>query len=192
MRTAYLSLLLALTIATMARAEATPPAKLELSWVDDACLIVKVTNTSKDAIRLDKDLVIGLELTFADANNTRVPLKHLETVKAPEEKEIVKRFVDLPPGQSLERRINLRGGFASFTCGHATEAVTHLHHFFGIETKEALPDDSKATKLIARFGTRGFDFTPGVQSYTGKSMRELQLTEMWLDAQTNLPAPQSK
>ncbi len=112
---------------------------VQLQGRDDSPeLIVVLHNGSAGPITVDRNLVIGLAITLIEQDGFDIWLDDVgdggaEVLSA---EEVRGRLVVVAPGESLQRRINLRLGFKVFPCGPAgIAAISLVAHEMGGGTR---------------------------------------------------------
>ena len=169
---------------------ATAPSRAELTLKYDttlANLVITVTNRSREAIIVDRELVIPLYFTFF--NNREQPVR-LDTPDGndPQPGDFAQRLVKVEPGQSIERTVDLSKPFATWMSGSVSTFINEERKMvpFGREKFRAVAPDGRVKRIQVVYAILPADLE-AIPQYTGIAGEDLKLFIGPLTAEISLP-----
>jgi hypothetical protein len=137
-------------------------------------LRVIATNTGRDTIKVDKDLVFLLHFAFYDQRGELIAPERVKSDKATKrvltKDEANRRFVTLRPDESIARDVLPFDGFRVFEYG-ISESRTEILAT-GYECRYVLPKSSKLHHVRVTYGL-GHGLPEGFKVYANQSLEEL-------------------
>ena len=177
-------------MAKPARGAVVEEPKLDVRY-EDGSIYVRLTNRSPRPIRVDGDLVVGVEMWFLDENG--VYLK-ADGVERPAGVEIPfcdprQRIKTLKPGEMLERAIRLKEPFRGLQVltGLREKGDTFVCFVDAYETWWIVREPERARRVKARYVISSLT-QAGIQQLFGAFPAKLDLYMGELEAQCSIPA----
>ena len=151
-------------------------AALELAWQPGgSTLDVVIRNTGRSPIKVDKELLLLVQLTLRDPDGQPVDMKGGGALPRPD--SFAGRFISVASGQAVRRTVNLKEGFPQFQWGWGT--VMNGEHFYQIPNAYVsvlrLPEDARPTRVEVSYGPGGFMYRDGFKFHTGLELDALGL-----------------
>ena len=179
-------------MAKPARGAVVDKPKLDVRY-EDGTIYVRLTNRSPRPIRVDGDLVVGVELSFLDENGEYledVVVKDPPGVETPS-CDLRQRIKKVEPGETVERAIRLKEPFRRLevAVGHGLEIKTNIcrEFVFAGEGWWIVREPERARRVKARY-VIGSLTQAGIQQLFGAFPAELDLYMGELKAQCSIPA----
>lgn len=157
-------------------------AKIDLALYgtqEEPILLLKLNNIGVSPIKIDHELVFLVTVNIVGPNETTLQLEEVESIPIPDRKTLKRRFVLLQPGQSLQRKFELKKSFKYFVYGIGT-SDTHI----SVTAYEALcrqPEQTNPKRIDVIYAPL-YGFREGFAQYTGIESTGLGLFEGPLQA----------
>jgi hypothetical protein len=169
-------------------ADKPPRAELNLSYVPDGpALVIELRNTGQTPIKVDRELVLLVDVTFVAADGSVIDPNRLDGVKPPP--DFRGRFITIAPGQKLQRTLSLKEGFERFAWGWGTvmkgDASYHIPTAYVAPYR--LPAGAKPASVRVRYEPGGFMYRDCFKLHTGLELDSLGLYPGPLQKQIALP-----
>ena len=142
-------------------------ATLECSLQGDT-LRVRLTNTGKKDLLIDRELVFLLHVVPLDTEGNVISVEQVEPGLTPSN-PLMERIISLAPQQSIERIIELNKPFKVFMSGTSSD-----HTISAYEAFYALPKDRPPAKIDIIYGV-GHAVREGFWSYVGEDSTAIGL-----------------
>jgi hypothetical protein len=136
-----------------------------VALTDELRIAVTLANTGDVPFTVDRRLVFGLRVLSPDLGLPAEEWEHIKALERPDRATVRSRFVEVRPGQSVTRDIDLRGGFEVFW--HAS--ATYTDGSEGMLTHEylvRLPEGPRPSSLIVDYSPSLVD-SGAFRTYTG-------------------------
>lgn len=143
----------------------------------DLQFLLVATNVSDEPIILDSQLVFLVSITVCDDQGRMLDET---TVRAPgvekEARVSLERFVEVPPGGVLRRKLDLLNGFVDFSYGMGLDGGG-LHRLSSIgEITRTIRHPEKTRRIYFLYGA-SMGFHPAFKAYTGYRPSRVKLYE---------------
>ena len=148
--------------------------RLEAAWNTSATeLSITLTNTSDDPVKVDGDLIYGIEVSVRLGDGSDPAW---EESKAPEGlKPLGSRLVDLAPGQKLTRVVPLCRGFEHFVyaVGTSRRGTLMVHSTTAYDARyRLLSNPEKISQIRVTYNTANGMLKDGFTYCVGKSVEQ--------------------
>lgn len=164
-----------------------PGPKLALAYdAAGSVLTIELHNAGAAPIRVDKELVLMVSVAFLDAKGLPIWLQRGDTVRRP--RSFRGRFITVPPGGKVTRRIDLRGEFPAFVWGWLSADRPPADMPNAYIAMHRLPPGARPAAVEVNYGLAGLMYADCVRFYTHKAPRERHLYQRSLRERIALPA----
>ena len=137
-------------------------------------LVLKIKNIGVNPIKVDHELVFLVTIKIVGPNETPLELEEAKSIPVPDRKTLKKRFVQLQPGQSIQREIELTNSFKYFEYGIGTSDTVIMVTAYEVLCR--LPGQADPKRIEIFYGPF-YGFREGFAQYTGLESTDLGLFE---------------
>lgn len=142
---------------------------------EEISFVLTLRNSGNEDVVVDEELVFLVNVfPTNEKRHVRLNVKDLEPPKL-DAAGWKKRFVTVPPGQSIARHIDLRKGFKNFEYGVAIRANGVEVPGGGSEAICSVPPEEEVTRVYINYGAQNLGFYLPFLGYTGLDPRDLNL-----------------
>ncbi len=137
----------------------------------DGVLTIRLTNLSENPIVVDRLLVLGLDVSLEDGSGKVIEPKETQVVPDAMDRTTAKRrFVSLEPGESVERKIDLKKPYRVFVTARSVPS----HRVVAYEAKWKVPSVDRVRRIVVTYGGSSI-FEDGFEAYVGESPSKVSL-----------------
>ena len=137
----------------------------------DGVLTIRLTNLSEKPIVVDRRLVLGLDVSLEDGSGKVIEPKETQVVADAMDRTTAKRrFMSLEPGQSVERKIELKEPYRVFVTARSVPS----HNVVAYEAKWKVPSIDRVRRIVVTYGGSSI-FGDGFEAHVGESPSKVSL-----------------
>lgn len=135
--------------------------------VDDPILRIRLHNSGKQPIIVDKELVFLPHIIMADSEERMIGFTEIHPIDRPPPTALNSRLISLKPGEEIKREVHLRKGFKDFVTGIGEPARPGGGEAPKITAYESLcrmPADAHPVEILVKYDPP-YSFKEGFAKY---------------------------
>jgi len=164
------------------------PVKLEIATVgpirsDRLRVRITVSNTGTASFVWDKEFAVLLDWVIGSDSGEQIFEHDMQMIERPEKPFDANRFVQLKPGESISKTVDLAAGYRIFFSGHGSilsqDGMLHVPTAYEAVAKFKFPKDASAVRISASYASSNLDNLGGdtFEFYFGRTLRAAGIPE---------------
>ncbi len=150
---------------------------------DDPILSIRLHNSGKQPIIVDKELVFLPHIIMADSEERMIGFTEISDFDRPSPSDLGGRLISLKPGEEIKREVHLRKGFKDFVTGIGEPARPGGGEAPKITAYECLcrmPADAHPVEILVKYDPP-YSFKEGFAKYMrGVETRQFYRGPLWV------------